>query len=100
MLVVREVSGSIQTVARIKRKVRLAAGLDKSSQLSAEAMARGWQCLRLFSEQLQDIPPEQIRVVATATLRLATNAETFLSAARRKFLAVTLTSSAVRKKLA
>ncbi|NIF24564.1 MULTISPECIES: guanosine-5'-triphosphate,3'-diphosphate diphosphatase [Pantoea] len=82
MLVVREVSGSIQTVARIKRKVRLAAGLDKSSQLSAEAMARGWQCLRLFSEQLQDIPPEQIRVVATATLRLATNAETFLSAAR------------------
>jgi exopolyphosphatase / guanosine-5'-triphosphate,3'-diphosphate pyrophosphatase len=34
-------------------------------------MQRGWQCLRLFSERLQDIPREQIRVVATATLRLA-----------------------------
>ena len=79
MLVVREVSGSIQTVARIKRKVRLAAGLDKANHLSAEAMQRGWQCLKLFSEQLQDIPPEQIRVVATATLRIAENAQDFLT---------------------
>jgi len=78
MLVVREVAGSIQTVARIKRKVRLAAGLDSDSRLSLEAMTRGWQCLELFSEQLQDIPAEQIRVVATATLRLAVNAGTFL----------------------
>ena len=28
MLVVREVSGAIRTVAKVKRKVRLAAGLD------------------------------------------------------------------------
>ncbi len=40
-------------------------------------MQRGWQCLRLFSERLQDIPREQIRVVATATLRLASNADEF-----------------------
>jgi len=78
MLVVREVAGSIQTIARIKRKVRLAAGLDADNHLSDEAMERGWQCLRLFSEQLQDIPPEQIRVVATATLRIAANAGSFL----------------------
>ncbi len=83
MLVVREVAGSIQTVARIKRKVRLAAGLDGSNHLSEEAMERGWQCLRLFSEQLQDIPPEQIRVVATATLRIAVNADSFLVKARQ-----------------
>ncbi len=82
MLVVREVAGSIQTLARIKRKVRLAAGLDSASQLSEEAMNRGWQCLKLFSEQLQDIPSEQIRVVATATLRLATNADHFLEKAQ------------------
>ncbi|WP_145339792.1 exopolyphosphatase [Pantoea sp. PSNIH1] len=81
MLVVREVSGTIQTVARIKRKVRLAAGLNADSELSAEAMQRGWQCLKLFSEQLQDIPPEQIRVVATATLRIARNAPDFLTTA-------------------
>ena len=64
MLVVREVAGSIQTLSRIKRKVRLAAGLNSDNTLSAEAMERGWQCLRLFAERLQDIPPTQIRVVA------------------------------------
>lgn len=83
MLVVREVSGSIQTVMRIKRKVRLAAGLDRHNSLSAEAMKRGWACLSLFAEQLQDIPPEHIRVVATATLRLAANADAFLVTAQK-----------------
>lgn len=82
MLVVREVAGSIQTLSRIKRKVRLAAGLNSDNTLSAEAMERGWQCLRLFAERLQDIPPAQIRVVATATLRLAVNAGEFLAKAQ------------------
>ncbi len=81
MLVVREVAGSIQTLTRVKRKVRLAAGLDSSNRLSQEAMERGWQCLQLFSERLQDIPQAQIRVVATATLRLATNADAFITRA-------------------
>ncbi|MDW5501499.1 exopolyphosphatase [Pseudomonas lundensis] len=83
MLVVREVAGSIQTLARIKRKVRLAAGLDQNNLLSQEAMQRGWQCLKLFSERLQDIPRAQIRVVATATLRLASNADEFLQTAEQ-----------------
>jgi len=82
MLVVREVAGSIQTLSRIKRKVRLAAGLNRDNVLSAEAMERGWQCLRLFAERLQDIPQGQIRVVATATLRLAVNADEFLAKAQ------------------
>ncbi|MCG3470378.1 guanosine-5'-triphosphate,3'-diphosphate diphosphatase [Xenorhabdus bovienii] len=81
MLVVREVSGSIQVVTRIKRKVRLATGLDKNNHLSQQAMERGWQCLRLFSEYLQDIPASQIRVVATATLRLAVNSADFVGKA-------------------
>ncbi|AEF43281.1 Ppx/GppA phosphatase [Serratia sp. AS12] len=83
MLVVREVAGSIQTLARIKRKVRLAAGLDQNNHLSHDAMQRGWQCLKLFSERLQDIPRAQIRVVATATLRLASNADEFLQTAEQ-----------------
>ncbi len=82
MLVVREVAGSIQTLTRIKRKVRLAAGLNSENALSNEAMERGWQCLRLFAERLQDIPPPQIRVVATATLRLAVNAGDFIAKAQ------------------
>ncbi len=83
MLVVREVAGTIQTLARIKRKVRLAAGLNSENALSPEAMERGWQCLRLFAERLQDIPQAQIRVVATATLRLATNAQQFIQQAEK-----------------
>lgn len=79
MLVVREVAGNIQTLTRIKRKVRLAAGLNSDNALSSEAMERGWQCLRLFAERLQDIPHSQIRVVATATLRLAVNANVFIA---------------------
>ena len=82
MLVVREVAGSIQTLTRIKRKVRLAAGLSGDNNLSPEAMERGWQCLRLFAERLQDIPLSQIRVVATATLRLAVNAGDFIARAQ------------------
>ena len=81
MLVVRETAGSIQVISRVKRKVRLAAGLDNNNLLSEQAMERGWQCLRLFSEHLQDIPNTQIRVVATATLRLAKNADIFIEKA-------------------
>ena len=82
MLLVREVAGSIQTLTRIKRKVRLAGGLNRDNMLSTEAMERGWQCLRLFAERLQDIPPTQIRIVATATLRLAVNADVFIAKAQ------------------
>ena len=81
MLVVREIAGSIQVLSRVKRKVRLAAGLNKENELSEQAMERGWQCLRLFSEYLRDIPAEQIRVVATATLRIAKNADIFVAKA-------------------
>ncbi len=83
MLVVREVAGALRTVTKVKRKVRLAAGLDPEFRLSRAAMERGWDCLRLFSEQLQDIPADNIRVVGTATLRLATNVDEFLSEAEQ-----------------
>ncbi len=83
MLVVRHIDGSIQTMAKIKRKVRLAAGLDENNALSLEAMQRGWDCLSLFAERLQDIPPDNIRIVGTATLRTATNVEVFLTKAKQ-----------------
>lgn len=59
----------------------LAAGLDKDNYLSAATMQRGWQCLKLFSKQLKNIPSERIRVVATAALRIAENAQDFLQTA-------------------
>ncbi|MBL1377420.1 guanosine-5'-triphosphate,3'-diphosphate diphosphatase [Zobellella iuensis] len=81
MLVVHEVEGACRTLAKVKRKVRLAAGLRPDGSLDGDAMQRGWDCLRLFAEQLQDVPAEHIRIVGTATLRLATNIEPFLARA-------------------
>lgn len=81
MLVVHEVAGASRTVAKIKRKVRLAAGLQADNSLSLSAMERGWECLELFAEQLQDVPAEHIRIVGTATLRLASNIDVFLNKA-------------------
>ncbi|MBF4382848.1 guanosine-5'-triphosphate,3'-diphosphate diphosphatase [Vibrio anguillarum] len=83
MLIVRHIDGSVQTMAKIKRKVRLAAGLDDNNALSQEAMQRGWDCLSLFAERLQDIPASNIRIVGTATLRTATNVELFLTQANQ-----------------
>jgi len=83
MLVVREINNSLQTVAKVKRKVRLAAGLDANNNLDQAALQRGWDCLSLFAEQLQDIPTANIRIVGTATLRLANNVAEFLTTAEK-----------------
>ncbi|TLX45175.1 guanosine-5'-triphosphate,3'-diphosphate diphosphatase [Pseudoalteromonas phenolica] len=77
MLIAKHIAGGVHTIGRVKRKVRLAAGLDENNTLSSDAMQRGWECLALFAERLQDIPKQNISIVATATLRLATNAQEF-----------------------
>lgn len=83
MLMVKVVGGSVQVIGRVKRKVRLAAGLNDNLVLSHKAMKRGWECLALFAERLQDIPAENIRIVGTATLRLAQNVKVFLQEAEQ-----------------
>ncbi|MFC3034612.1 guanosine-5'-triphosphate,3'-diphosphate diphosphatase [Pseudoalteromonas fenneropenaei] len=77
MLIAKYIAGGVHTIGRVKRKVRLAAGLDEHNVLSVEAMERGWECLALFAERLQDIPKQNIHIVATATMRLAKNADVF-----------------------
>jgi len=81
MLITRVVSGSVQTVDKVKRKVRLASGLNSQNELNDEAITRGLQCLHFFAERLRYIPPENIQIVATATLRIAVNADIFLQQA-------------------
>lgn len=83
MLIAKSIAGGLQTIGRVKRKVRLAAGLDIDNVLSSEAMHRGWECLALFAERLQDIPKQNITIVATATLRLASNADVFKAQAEK-----------------
>jgi len=83
MLIARLVADSVQIVDKVKRKVRLASGLNTDNHLSETAIARGIECLSFFAERLQDIPPNNIRVVATATLRIAINADDFLQQAQQ-----------------
>lgn len=83
MMIVQVIAGSVQVIGRVKRKVRLASGLDKENLLSEEAMQRGWECLNLFAERLQDIPSKNLRIAGTATLRLATNVDKFIIKAEK-----------------
>lgn len=83
MVIVRLLGGSVQIISKTKQKVRLAAGLDDNNHLSQEAIARGLACLETFKEKLSDIPAANVKVVATATLRLATNANEFSKAAEK-----------------
>lgn len=77
MMVVENINGCARVVSKVKRKVRLAAGLDDNNILSAEAMQRGWECLAFFGEHLTMLAIDQVEVVATATLRLAINSDDF-----------------------
>ena len=83
LVIVRVVAGSVQIIGKVKQKVRLAAGLDENMMLDDESLERGWRCLETFAERLQDIPRDNIRVVATATLRLAKNAAVFTQKAQQ-----------------
>ena len=83
LLIVRKVAGQVRIVSRVKRKVRLASGLDSNNNLSSDAMKRGLDCIRLFAEQLQDVAAENIRIVGTATLRRAANRDYFGEQAER-----------------
>jgi exopolyphosphatase/guanosine-5'-triphosphate,3'-diphosphate pyrophosphatase len=83
MVIVRVVSGSVHIIGKVKQKVRLAAGLDENMLLDQPSMERGWQCLETFAERLQDIPLSNIKIVGTATLRLAANADVFIKKAEQ-----------------
>ena len=83
MLITRQLADSVQVVDKVKRKVRLAAGLSEENILSEQVMAKGLECLSFFAERLQDIPEKNIRIVATATLRLAKNRAEFIARAEK-----------------
>ncbi|MDD0822945.1 exopolyphosphatase [Mannheimia sp. AT1] len=85
MIVARIVNGSIQVLSRLKRRVRLADGLDENLVLSQEAIDRGVACLGLFAKRLQGFSTENVKVVGTYTLRRAINNQDFLEQAKAVF---------------
>jgi exopolyphosphatase/guanosine-5'-triphosphate,3'-diphosphate pyrophosphatase len=75
-------SGHIERIEYLKETVRQGSGLDEHKQLSAAAMERGWECLSRFAERLHGFKKQQVRAVATQTLREAVNREVFLKRAQ------------------
>jgi len=82
MIVTRLADGNIQVVDRLREMVRLRAGLNKHRKLSQEAQQRALECLQRFAQRLENIPPQNIRIVGTNTLRSAKNASNFLARAQ------------------
>lgn len=77
------VNGSICVIKSAREPNRLAAGLNKKNVLSAEAFQKGLDALRRLREILDAYPLSDVKVVATNTLRIATNASEFLQDAEK-----------------
>ncbi len=85
MLVVRVVHGDLQQLFKYKERVRLAEGLDQNNRLTEDAIERGVAVLKNFAEQLLPLESCAVRVIATHTLRVATNRHQFLRRAAEVF---------------
>ena len=76
------IKGRYRRVDYLKETVRLGAGLDAEGLLTEEATQRGLACLARFADRLQGYAPQQVRAVATQTLREARNRDAFLARAQ------------------
>ena len=81
MIVARINDGQIQVLDRLREMVQLAIGLDGRNRLSEESQQRALDCLARFGQRLRHIPPTQLRIVGTNTLRMARNSAEFLARA-------------------
>lgn len=66
-----------------RETLRIGAGLDTKGRLKRSAMDSALACLARFRERLSGLHPSAVRVVATNTFRVATNAREFLLLAER-----------------
>lgn len=75
--------GNFVRTEYIKETVRQGGGLDENRNLTAAAMQAGWDCLARFGERLAAFKPDEVRAVATQTLREARNRDAFLERANK-----------------
>ena len=78
MIVARIANDQVQVLDRLREMVQLAAGLDARNRLAEDAQQRALDCLARFGQRLRHIPPAQLRIVGTNTLRQARNSAEFL----------------------
>jgi exopolyphosphatase/guanosine-5'-triphosphate,3'-diphosphate pyrophosphatase len=83
LLLARFVSGRMVVLDRHKELVQLAAGLDARRRISAAIVRQALGVLPKFAERLRGIPKSHVRVVGTNTMRVARNADSFLTRAEK-----------------
>ncbi len=83
LIVAYDQDGRLQVVDRHKEMVRLAEGLTPSGTLSAGAAARALDCLERLAQRIRHLPPENIRIVGTNTLRKARDSQDFIERAEK-----------------
>ena len=74
---------AIVVVASAREPTRLAAGLDAEGVLTPAAMAHATSALERLGAVLQKYPLDEVRAVATNTMRIAKNAAEFLPVAEK-----------------
>ncbi|QQX79757.1 exopolyphosphatase [Shewanella sp. KX20019] len=79
MLVAKTIDKQPTIIAKYKRKVRLAEGIEADGSLNLSAMTRGIDCLAMFADMLQKegVSADNVEVIATATLRKISNSDDF-----------------------
>ncbi len=76
-------NGQIHRVDYLKEAVRQGGDLDAERNLKPEAIERGLKCLARFGEAIKNFPKQNVRAVATQTLREAKNRDVFLKLAKK-----------------
>ena len=67
----------------LRETVRQGNGLDDTCNLTATAMQRGLECLARFGERLRGFKADEVRAVATQTMREARNRDEFLASGHK-----------------
>jgi len=82
LLIVELHTDTWHVLYRQREYVQLAAGLDDELRLTEDIQTRALSCLAQFRKILNNHHPQQVRIVGTNTLRVASNASHFLARAR------------------
>lgn len=73
----------IEIVERCSEKVQLGENVGATGVISTEAFQRGLECLQHFRQLMDKYPLEQYWALGTNAFRVASNAKSFISSARK-----------------
>ena len=76
-------SGTLSIIDKIRESVRLGGGLKENGKLSKQSIQRALACTERFGQRIKMLPKGDVRIAGTNTLRVASNAESFVLAAEK-----------------